>query len=128
MTMTILVAEDEAIIALDLCETVEEAGYEIEGPHGDASSAIAASNETRPDLAILDISLDDGNVFDLAQELANADVPIIFHSGVLAHKEVEERFPGAVTLAKPCPPAEMLGAVNNALGHGIGNGIGKANP
>ncbi|MEE4288293.1 MAG: response regulator [Erythrobacter sp.] len=115
MTFRILVAEDEAMVAFDLCDTVEEAGYEVEGPHGDASSAIAASQKARPDVAILDISLDDGNSFALAEELDAANVPIIFHSGVLTTGEVEERFPGAITLTKPCPPTTMIEALHSAV-------------
>jgi DNA-binding response OmpR family regulator len=115
MTQRILVAEDELIIAFDLCDTVAEAGYEVEGPHAGISSAMLAFQKEKPDLAILDISLDDGDVFAFAQTMAAEDVPIIFHSGRLTREEVEARFPSATTLTKPCPPTEMIEAVNRVL-------------
>lgn len=115
MGQRILVAEDEMVIAFDLCDTVEEAGFEVEGPHAGISSAMLAFQKKKPDLAILDITLDDGNVFALAQTLTAEDIPIIFHSGEHSGAELAEKFPTAITLAKPCPPAEMLRAVNGAL-------------
>lgn len=69
----------------------------------------------KPDIAILDIELDDGIVFPLAQRLADEDIPIIFHSGRYSSDEVNARFPGAKTLTKPCPPARMIETVNSVL-------------
>ncbi|MEM6857770.1 MAG: response regulator [Pseudomonadota bacterium] len=115
MVQRILVAEDEPIIAFDLCDTVEEAGYEVEGPFSGVSSASEACENDKPDLAILDIKLGDGEVFALARQLEADNVPIIFHSGSLTRDEVKEQFPSATTLIKPCPPAEVIGAVSDAL-------------
>ena len=115
MSQRILVAEDELIIAFDLCDTVEEAGFEVEGPHSGISSAMLAFQKEKPDLAILDVELDDGVVFPLAQKLAEENVPIIFHSGRHSREEVERHFPAATTLAKPCPPAQVIEAVNGVL-------------
>jgi len=112
---TVLVAEDEMVIAFDLCETVAEAGFEVEGPHSGISSAMLACQKEAPALAILDITLDDGSVFPLAHRLAEENVPIIFHSGRHTRAEVEAQFPSATTLLKPCPPADMLKAVNDVL-------------
>lgn len=111
----ILVAEAEQIIATDLRDTVEEAGYEVEGPHSGISSAMLAFQKARPDLAILDITLDDGVVFPLAKKLAAERVPIIFHSGRETSEAVKAQFPEATTVIKPCPPADMISAVNGAL-------------
>ena len=115
MTQRVLVAEDELIVAFDLCDTVAEAGFEVEGPHAGISSAMLAFQKEKPDLAILDISLDDGIVFPLAEKLKAENVPIIFHSGRHGEDEVTQRFPDATTLKKPCPPAAMIEAVNSAL-------------
>lgn len=111
----ILVAEDEHIIAVDLCDTVEEAGFSVEGPHRDISSAMLAFQKHKPDVAILDVRLDDGNVFALAEKLDQERVPIIFHSGLFTRDEVAAKFPNATTLLKPCPPAEIIAAVNEKL-------------
>ncbi|MEM7780691.1 MAG: response regulator [Pseudomonadota bacterium] len=115
MSRTILVAEDEMIVAFDLCETVEEAGYAVEGPHRGISTAMLAFQKEKPDLAILDIDLHDGDVFEMARTFAAEDVPIIFHSGSFTKQQIEERFPNAVTLIKPVPPTDMLNTVNRVL-------------
>lgn len=112
---TILVAEDEMIIGYDLCDTVAEAGYTVEGPFEDISSAMLAFQKHKPDLAILDVQLDDGNVFPLAETLIAEDIPVIFHSGNYAPDQVRERFPEAPALSKPCPPAEIIQSVQQAL-------------
>lgn len=118
MTMTkprILVAEDELIIGVDLCDTVEEAGYSVEGPHDNMSSAMLALQKDRPDAAILDVRLGDGEVFPLAEKLIADDVPVIFHSGQISVDEVHQRFPDALACSKPCPPNKMIDMVRAAL-------------
>ncbi|GMM92736.1 response regulator [Qipengyuania sp. MTN3-11] len=114
----ILVAEDEPLIALDLCDTVETAGFAVEGPFEDISSAMLSFQKQKPDLAILDVQLSDGNVFPLAEQLMAEDVPVIFHSGNYGPSEVTERFPQACTLAKPCPPAHIIDSVQQVLSTG----------
>ncbi len=110
----VFVAEDEAIIALDLCDTVSEAGYVVHGPFKDLSSAMLAYQKHKPDVAILDVQLGDGIVYPLAEQMMAEDVPVIFHSGQLSTREMMDRFPNAQALAKPCPPAEVLLTVQNA--------------
>ncbi|MEM1195816.1 MAG: response regulator [Pseudomonadota bacterium] len=117
MAQRILVAEDEPVIAFDLCDTVEEAGYVVEGPHSGVSSAMDALAEGKPDLAILDVTLEDGAVFPLARKLMAENVPVIFHSGSLAREELEARFPQTPALTKPVPPAQLLGEVVGVLGN-----------
>lgn len=114
-TPCVLVTEDDWIIGADLCETVQEAGFHVEGPHSDISSAMLAFQKHKPDVAILDVQLDDGVVYALAQKLADEDVPIIFHCGRCSVEEVREVFPDALTLLKPCPPSDVIAAVNQVL-------------
>ena len=111
----VLVAEDEFIIGVDLCDTVEEAGYEVEGPYDTANSAIDALERRTPDLAILDVRLGDGEVFPLAEKLMAANVPVIFHSGEVSPNEVSGRYPQAHALAKPCPPDQIIETMRAAL-------------
>ncbi|WP_120717648.1 response regulator [Tsuneonella amylolytica] len=111
----VLVAEDELIIGVDLCDTVEEAGYEVEGPYDTASSALESLERRRPDLAILDVRLDDGVVYPLADRLFAANVPVIFHSGEVTPREVSGRYPQARALSKPCPPNEIIATMREAL-------------
>ncbi len=115
MGLRILVAETEFIAAVDLCDTFEEAGYEIDGPYAGICAAMLACQKRKPDLAILDIELADGLTYELAQILIDDDVPVILHSEPGEACELAARFPHAVTVNKPCPPAEMLDAVNRLL-------------
>ncbi len=113
--LRVLVAEDELIIGRDLCETVAEAGYTVEGPFDDLSSAALAYRTNRPDVAILDMQLGDGILYPLAEQMMAENVPVIFHSGAITSAEVAGRYPGARTLAKPCPPNEIISKVQEAV-------------
>lgn len=117
MTHTILVAEEDYIDGVDICETCEEAGYLVEGPHDAISSAMLALQKERPDLAILDFQLADGPLFALAQKLSEENVPIIFHSDDAAPADIMARFPRAATLPKPCPPAQFIDTIHRMLAH-----------
>ena len=111
----VLVAEDELIIGVDLCDTVEEAGFAVDGPFDTARSAFDALDRRKPDLAILDVRLEDGEVFPLAERLMAENVPVIFHSGQVTPSEVRNRYPQAHTLAKPCPPNRIIATMREAL-------------
>lgn len=111
----VLVAEDELIIGYDLCDTMEEAGFVAEGPHPDLSSAMLAFQKRKPDLAILDVRLSDGDVYPFAEKLMKEDVPVIFHSGELSPKQVRSDYPEAIACSKPCPPARMIELAQQAL-------------
>jgi DNA-binding NtrC family response regulator len=112
---TVLVVEDEFIIALDLSETVEDLGYELEGPFADNKNAFEAIDREMPDCAILDVFTADGEVFPLADALTEAGVPIIFHSGHVPPSEVRERYPEAIACSKPCPPSQMIDMLQQAV-------------
>ncbi len=111
----VLVAEDEFIVAYDLCDTVEEAGFSVQGPYADISSAMLALQKCKPDIAILDVELDDGYSFQLAEHLMAENVPVIFHSGQFTPSEVTQRFPKAIACSKPCPPDKLLSKVQELL-------------
>ena len=112
---TVLVVEDEFIIALDLSETVEDLGYALEGPFADQKSAFSAIQDEMPDAAILDVYTSDGEVFPLADALVEAGVPIVFHSGHVTPEEVIQRYPDAQACAKPCPPDKLIDALQEAV-------------
>lgn len=113
--LRVLVAEDELIIGTDLCDTVQEAGYLVEGPFDDIAAAALSFQKNKPDLAILDVQLGDGVVYPLAEQMMAENVPVIFHSGQLTPEEVHRKFPMALALAKPCPPAEVIQTMQDAL-------------
>ncbi len=111
----VLVAEDEFIVAHDLCNTVREAGFAVEGPHPDVSSAMLALQKSKPDLAILDIGLEGGEVHPLAQMLMAEEIPVVFHSGQIEPDQLNEMYPQAYACAKPCPPSQIIETMNQAL-------------
>ena len=115
MTLRILVAEDEYVAAFDLCDTFEEAGYEVEGPHAGISSTMLACQKGRPDCVLLDVELADGLTYELAQKLIDDNVPVILYSERADMNALAARFPRATTVAKPCPPADLLNAVSRVL-------------
>ena len=57
MTIRVVIAEDEAIIRMDLRETLEEEGYEVVGETGRGDTAVELVRDLLPDLAILDIKM-----------------------------------------------------------------------
>lgn len=115
MALRILIADEEFITAFDLCDTFEEAGYEVEGPHAGISATMLACQKEKPDLAVLDIELADGLTYELARKLLDDNVPVILHSAGAEAVGMAARFPGATMLAKPCPPAKLLDTVNRVL-------------
>ena len=115
--LRVLVAEDELIVGHDLCQTVSEAGFLVEGPFDDLSSAMLAYQKNKPDIAILDVQLCDGIVYPLAEQMISENVEVIFHSGYLTPSELAERFPRARAMPKPCPPAEVIHKVQQAATH-----------
>lgn len=112
---TVLVVEDEFIIALDLSETVRDLGFKVEGPYADKENAFIAIDRHMPDCAILDVKTADGEVYPLADALADAGVPIIFHSGHIASSDITERYPQARACSKPCPPDRLIMMISGAL-------------
>ncbi|WP_202389635.1 response regulator [Croceibacterium soli] len=112
---TVLVVEDEFIIALDLSETVRDLGYRVEGPFADKENAFIAIDQEMPDCAILDVQTADGDVYPLADALVDAGVPIIFHSGHVAPADVAARYPQAQACAKPCPPDRLITMIGSAI-------------
>jgi two-component system, response regulator PdtaR len=119
MVAQILVVEDDTIVAGDLCDTCEEAGYRVLGPFAAISPAMLALQKERPDLAILDVGPNPGPVFAFAQRLAAENVPIVFRRKDLicatGTANYGSDFVRACTLAKPCPPSALLGTIQEML-------------
>lgn len=107
--MLILIVEDEAIVAAFLQGTLEEAGYATLGPVGTERDALALAGPARPDLALVDISLRNGDSgIDVARRLRlRWSIPSLFVSGEVemarAHADV-----ALGQVAKPYGPATIL--------------------
>lgn len=100
----ILVVEDEILIALDIQHALEDAGFEVVGPHENVADSLRALEHVRPDAAILDVQLDGEDVFPVAEMLHRAGIPIVFHSGHAEPALLQERFPSSRFCSKPCMP------------------------
>ena len=114
---TIMVVEDEFVIALDLQHMLEDDGHNVLGPHVSVSQALCdlADEGRMPDAAILDVQLDGEDVMLLAEQLRLKQVPIIFHSGHAKPEDLERRFPGSFFCAKPCTAERLNRTVRDAL-------------
>jgi len=99
----VLIMEDEFIVALDLSDMTSDLGFGVEGPYATVADGERALARTRPDAAILDVQLADGEVFPLADLLVRLGVPIIFHSGHADSASLLARYPQARSASKPCP-------------------------
>ena len=70
MAVRVVIAEDEAIVRLDLKEILQEQGYEVVGETGRGDEAIALVNEHNPDLVILDIRMPGVDGLTAARDIA----------------------------------------------------------
>jgi len=110
-SQVVLLVEDEMIIAFDMADQLTDAGFEVDGPYPSNAKALEAIRARRPDVAILDMQLTDGDVFPVARELKSLDVPIVFHSGHANPADLKTEFPSAIVCTKPCPNAKLQSAV-----------------
>ncbi len=53
----VVVAEDEALIRMDVVETLADAGFDVVGEAGDGETAVALATELRPDLVVMDVKM-----------------------------------------------------------------------
>lgn len=77
----ILIAEDEAIIAIELADSLQAAGFDVAGPFATCADAEEWLKTAAPDAAILDNLLKDGPCDALASDLSRRGVPVIIFSG-----------------------------------------------
>jgi CheY-like chemotaxis protein len=108
-TISILVVEDEALLRLDLVETLSSAGYAVLEA-SDADQALGYLRRRHAiDVLITDIDLGAGPTgWDVAETFraARSDIPIIYISGVAGDRR--RRVPGSVFFAKPCRTLDIL--------------------
>ena len=77
----ILVVEDDVLIAMDLEALLESVGCTVLGPVSSESAALELIEDSSPDLALLDINLNGGNAFGIADKLAGKKIPFAFLTG-----------------------------------------------
>jgi response regulator NasT len=119
VSIRVVLAEDEAIIRLDLKETLEEEGYEVVGETGRGDEAVALVRSLMPDVAILDIKMPGLDGLSVARELTRERVCAVLILSAFSQRELieEARDAGALAyLVKPFQRSELVPALEVAIG------------
>ena len=118
MSVRVVIAEDEAIIRLDLKETLEEVGYEVVGETGRGDKAVDLVRELRPDLAILDIKMPGMDGIEAARLITKDRICGVLVLTAFSQREVIEQARDAGALAylvKPFQKTDLVPAIEVAI-------------
>ena len=114
----VVVAEDEAIIRLDVVEVLTEAGYDVVGEAGDGEAAVRLVEETSPDLVVMDIKMPVLDGISAAERIGRARLAPVVLLTAFSDRELVDRARDAGAMAyvvKPFSAADLLPAVEIAL-------------
>jgi response regulator NasT len=114
-----VIAEDEAIIRLDLKETLQEEGYDVVGETGRGDEAVDLVRRLEPDLAILDIKMPGMDGLDAAKAISDERGAAVLILTAFSQRDLIEQARDAGALAylvKPFQKSELIPAVEVALG------------
>ena len=115
----IVIAEDEAIIRMDLREILEEEGYEVIGECGNGEDAIALVTELAPDVAILDVKMPVMDGIEAAKVLTDERRCAVVLLTAFSQRELIEAARDAGVMAyvvKPFERSDLIPAIEVALG------------
>ena len=114
----VLIAEDEALIRLDLAEMLTEEGFEVVGQAVDGEQAVAMATELRPDLVILDVKMPKKDGIDAAGEIVAEQIAPVVILTAFSQRDLIERARDAGAMAylvKPFSKADLLPAIELAV-------------
>ena len=114
-----VIAEDEAIIRLDLRETLEEEGYEVIGEAGRGDVALDLIRELKPDLAILDVKMPGMDGLEVARVVGKEKICGVLVLTAFSQREIIEQARDAGALAylvKPFQKSDLIPAIEVAIG------------
>ena len=114
----VIIAEDEAIVRLDIKEILLSAGHEVVGETGRGDEAVDLAAETKPDLAILDVKMPGLSGIQAAREITrDARVAVMVLTAFSQRELIEEARDAGVAayLVKPFRRDELLSAVDAVL-------------
>jgi len=114
----VVIAEDEALIRLDLAEMLGEAGYEVVGQAGDGESAVALVEELRPDLAVFDVKMPKLDGISAAEQVAAKRIAPVVILTAFSQRDLVERARDAGAMAylvKPFNKSDLVPAIEIAL-------------
>jgi DNA-binding response OmpR family regulator len=118
-SILVLLAEDEALVAISLEDALEEAGFGI--LHASSGEeAVSAMDQRHEDVGgiITDIRLGDGvNGWEVARHARElkSNIPVVYMSGDSAHEHTVQGVPDSVMLQKPFAPAQLITAIATLL-------------
>ncbi len=113
-----MIAEDEALIRLDLAEMLGEEGYDVVGQAGDGARAIELAEELRPDLVVLDVKMPKLDGISAAQRIAEQRIaPVVILTAFSQRDLVDRaRYAGAMAyLVKPFSKVDLVPAIEMAV-------------
>jgi len=114
----VLIAEDEALIRLDLAEMLREEGYDVVGEAGDGQEAVELAEQLRPDLVIMDVKMPRRDGIDAAAEIAEKRIAPIVVLTAFSQRDLVERARDAGAMAylvKPFSITDLIPAIELAV-------------
>lgn len=114
----VVVAEDEALIRMDLVETLAEEGYDVVGQASDGARAVELARELRPDLVVLDVKMPVLDGIAAAEAIAGERIAPVVMLTAFSQRELVERAREAGAMAyvvKPFTPADLVPAIELAI-------------
>ena len=115
----IIVAEDEAIIRMDLIEMLRESGYNVIGEAANGREAISLARHLKPDLAILDVKMPEIDGISAAEVITSEKLAAVLMLTAFSQRELVERARDAGAMAylvKPFSISDLTPAIEMALG------------
>ncbi|WP_430866847.1 ANTAR domain-containing response regulator [Demequina aurantiaca] len=112
-----IVAEDEALIRMDIVETLIEGGYDVVGEAANGEEAVALAKEHKPDVIVMDIKMPVMDGITAAEHIAQDRLAPVVLLTAFSQKELVERARDAGAMAyvvKPFTPGDLLPAVEIA--------------
>lgn len=114
---TAVVAEDEALIRMDIVETLTEGGYEVVGEGANGEEGVSLATELKPDVVVMDIKMPVMDGITAAEKIASERIAPVVLLTAFSQTELVERARDAGAMAyvvKPFTPADLLPAVEIA--------------
>lgn len=115
---TVIVAEDEALIRLDLVELLTEEGYDVVGEAGDGEEAVKLARELDPDLVIMDVKMPKMDGISAAEIIAEERIAPIVMLTAFSQRDLVERARDAGAMAyvvKPFGASDVVPAIEIAM-------------
>ncbi len=115
----VLVAEDEALIRMDLVELLEEEGYEVVGQAGDGAAAIELAKQLKPDLVVMDVKMPKMDGITAAEQIAADRIAPVVMLTAFSQRELVEKARAAGAMAyvvKPFDASDVVPAIEIAMG------------